>query len=200
MRLYSAPLPGSLAGCGDPQQLPPHLPGTFPLFIPWSSWGHFSWVVGQGNSPNLLKKSLFHKRWNLIWLSPLGQDNEVLLDSKQQIYTKYSRYIWGTAKWEMLMQFQIHSWVWVWTMRASAAAWTGLMHSYMSDVLLPSAGSCRTKRREKCMPGSAWCDCQLGHSHSWKRSKTLSCQRKEIGKKMVHKGRKSEKMVHKGRK
>lgn len=51
----------------------------------------------------------------------------------------------------------------------------------MSKMLLPSAGSCRNKMRGEFMSGSAGSDGQLGDSHSWKRSNTLSCQKKDMG-------------------
>lgn len=143
MRLSSSPVPGSPAGSGDPQLLPPHIPGTFPLFIPSgvgkpragpAGISSAGWLLrGTAQISALsLKRDCFIREGICTCLLPLGQDNEVLLDTKHQINTRYSRMRGVNA----IPNPQLS------TLRASIAAWTGLMKSYhkCSCLLLGPAG------------------------------------------------------------
>lgn len=126
--------------CLAAQQGPSADPGTFPSSFPvgWGCHGLVqlgSFLLGQGNSPNLCplsKKDLFHKRRNLVIPWP-----------RQWCCWTPNTDVQDKAGWETLMWLQIPSWVW--TQRhlllLPGQVWG---NPVISSMLLPSAGSCRT--------------------------------------------------------
>lgn len=98
-----------------------------------------------------LKRARFIRIGIYIGLLPLGQDNEVLLDTKHQIYTRYS----AIRDINVIPNPQLA----VGVGSENICCCLDRSNAIMSCMLLPSAGFCRTQMREEYTSGSTGSDC-----------------------------------------
>lgn len=128
-----------------------------------------------------LKRAHFIRIGIYICLLPLGQDNEELLDTKHQIYTRYS----AIRDINVIPNPQLA----VGVGSENICCCLDRPNAIMSCMLLPSAGFCRTQMREEYTSGSTGSDCYCWNPIPENKA-TFCAARGRILDKKVHKAKK----------